>query len=265
MAGVRTEGRTASHADRLLRTESLTKKYGELTAVDAVEFKVERGTVHSVIGPNGAGKTTLIDLISGGRTPTSGRIYFNGHDITDLSTEDRVHAGLARSFQITTLFDDLSLAENLRIAIQARRYDDLGLREAFLTNTGAFVELTEHTRAIMDRLGLAEMADTPTKNLSYGDRRKLEIGIVVATNPELVLLDEPTAGMSPDRAREMMALVEEVLSDATLVVVEHDVELLMEVSDYMTVLHSGQILAEGPPSAIAENETVQQAYLGGEL
>lgn len=251
--------------DAVLRTEQLTKRYGELAAVDAVDFEVERGTVHSVIGPNGAGKTTLIDLISGGRTPTDGRIYFNDRDITDLPVHERVHAGLARSFQITTLFDELTLEENLRIAVQAGAYGGLGVRDAFLADTGRFEALAEKTRSVMERLGLADMAEMRTRSLPYGDRRKLEIGVVLATDPELVLLDEPTAGMSPDRAREMMALVEDVLSDATLVVVEHDVELLMEVSDYITVLHAGRILAEGPPDAIADNEAVQEAYLGGDL
>lgn len=251
--------------DAILRTEQLTKRYGELAAVDAVDFKVERGTVHSVIGPNGAGKTTLIDLISGGRPPTAGRIYFNGRDITDLSAHERVHAGLARSFQITTLFDELTLEENLRIAVQAGAYGDLSVRDAFIADTSRFAAVAEKTRSVMERLGLDDNSEMPTRSLPYGDRRKLEIGVVMATDPELVLLDEPTAGMSPDRAREMMALVEDVLSDATLVVVEHDVELLMEISDYLTVLHAGRILAEGPPDAIAENAAVQEAYLGGEL
>ncbi|WP_254533093.1 ABC transporter ATP-binding protein [Natrinema gelatinilyticum] len=260
--------RTASNEDgtgksTILQTENLAKLYGEFIAVDHVDFTVNEGDFHSVIGPNGAGKTTLLDLITGGRTPTLGSIYFNGEDITDLPSDELVHKGIARSFQITSLLDGLTVYENVRLAVQASGYRDLSKAETLVYPTDSHDSFEQTARTILQRIDLEEEADLLAQNLSYGDRRKLEIGIVLATDPELVLLDEPTAGMSIDKKQKTIDLINDVLADATVILVEHDVELVMQLSDNITVLHQGSILAEGPPEEIEDNQHVQDAYLGG--
>lgn len=263
MARSETTSADLSAADPILETSGLSKYYGELAAVEDVDFSVQPGDFHSVIGPNGAGKTTLLDLITGGREPSSGRIIFQGTDITEESAHERLHRGLARSFQITTLFDDLSVRENLRVATQSLAYDDLGWFTSLFRDTSELEDIERRTDDILEELGLEDVATEPTHSLSYGDRRKLEIGVVLATEPEMVLLDEPTAGMSVDKTHETMEIIEQVLADATLVLVEHDVELVMEISDRITVLHRGSILSEGTPEEIANDPSVQEAYLGG--
>ncbi|MEY7851091.1 ABC transporter ATP-binding protein [Natrarchaeobius sp. A-rgal3] len=247
----------------ILRTDGLAKLYGELAAVDYVDFSVAEGDFHSVIGPNGAGKTTLLDLITGGRKPTAGSIYFDGEDISDLDSDELVHEGIARSFQITSVLDGLSVFENVRLATQAVEYGSLSKVDTLLRSVGSHDVIDEQTNSILRQVGLDDQAQLPAQNLSYGDRRKLEIGIVLATDPKLVLLDEPTAGMSIDKKHETIDLIEDVLADATVILVEHDVELVMQLSDQITVLHQGQILADGTPEEIADNQEVQDAYLGG--
>jgi branched-chain amino acid transport system ATP-binding protein len=254
---------TGTTRQPILRTEGLAKLYGDLVAVDYVDFEVAEGDFHSVIGPNGAGKTTLLDLITGGCEATSGSIHFDGEEITDLPSEQLVHRGIARSFQITSVLDGLSVYENVRLAVQAINYRSFSKVDAFVRSARSQDEIDEQTRAVLEQIGLVEQADLLAQNLSYGDRRKLEIGIVLATDPKLVLLDEPTAGMSVDMKRGTIALIEEVLADATVILIEHDVELVMQLSDRITVLHQGAILAEGTPTEIADNEQVQNAYLGG--
>ncbi|TYT62599.1 ABC transporter ATP-binding protein [Natrialba swarupiae] len=247
----------------ILRTEGLAKLYGELVAVDYVDLSVSEGDFHSIIGPNGAGKTTLLDLITGGREPTAGSIYFEDEDITDLESDELVHEGIARSFQITSVLDGLTVFENVRLATQAIQYGSLSKVDTLIRKAGSHGSIDEQTREILEQIGLEDQAQIPAQNLSYGDRRKLEIGIVLATDPKLVLLDEPTAGMSIDKKHETIELIEDVLADATVILVEHDVELVMQLSDQITVLHQGQILADGTPDEIADNQEVQDAYLGG--
>ncbi len=247
----------------ILRTEGLAKLYGELVAVDHIDFAVTEGDFHSVIGPNGAGKTTLLDLITGRVEPTGGSIYFDGEEITDLPSEQLVHRGIARSFQITSVLDGLSVYENVRLAAQAVNYHSLSKVDAFVRPSRSHDGIHEQTTTVLEQIGLDAQSDLLAQNLSYGDRRKLEIGVVLATDPKLVLLDEPTAGMSVDMKHETIALIEEVLADATVILIEHDVELVMQLSDRITVLHQGAILAEGTPTEIENNEKVQNAYLGG--
>jgi branched-chain amino acid transport system ATP-binding protein len=261
MAETAAEARTNEKS--FLRTAGLTKKFGELVAVEAVDLNIERGEFRSVIGPNGAGKTTLFNLISGALTPTEGRIYVAGEDVTGLDPYERVGYGLARSFQLTTVFDGLTVRENVRLAAQSMALGDMNERALMFADKNGFDDINDRTDDALARIGLADAADERASTLAYGDRRRLEIGLVLATDPEVVLLDEPTAGMSSDETSATIALIEKVLAEKTLVLVEHDVELVMEISDRITVLHQGRVLAEGPPEAISADDDVQEAYLGG--
>jgi branched-chain amino acid transport system ATP-binding protein len=249
--------------DPVLETRGLTKRFGELAAVDDVSLAVERGEFRSIIGPNGAGKTTLFNLVSGALAPTDGRVVFDGANVTDLPPHERVRRGMGRSFQITTLFGGLSVRENVRLAAQSTVNRGFSARAAYLRPTGAFPEVAERTDRVLERVGLAARADEPAAALAYGDQRRLELGVVLATDPALVLLDEPTAGMSADETRETMALIDDVLADRTLLLIEHDIDLVMAVSDRVTVLHRGRVLAEGTPDEVADDEDVRAAYLGG--
>jgi branched-chain amino acid transport system ATP-binding protein len=249
--------------DVVLRTDGLTKKFGELVAVNDVDLAVERGEFRSVIGPNGAGKTTLFNLISGALPASSGTITFNGEDVTGLDPYERVKRGLARSFQITTVFNGLSVRENVRLAAQSTHIDEMGPQQVLFSDKESFERIESLTDDVLDRIGLDGRGATQASNLAYGDRRRLEIGLVLATDPDVVLLDEPTAGMSGDETTDTIALIEDVLAEKTLILVEHDVELVMSISERISVLHRGRLLAEGTPREISENEAVQEAYLGG--
>ena len=251
------------HGDAVLRTENLTRRFGELVAVDDVNLAVREGEFRSIIGPNGAGKTTLFNLVSGAMAPTEGRVVFAGEDVTGLGPHERVRRGMGRSFQISNVFGGLTVRENVRLAAQSVVEGTFGPYEALLKPTGGFPEVLARTDEVLSRIDLDDQAGTVADALAYGDRRRLEIGIVLATDPELVLLDEPTAGMSGDETRETIDLIREVLAEKTLVLVEHDIDLVMELSDTITVLHYGRILAEGTPEEIAASDEVQEAYLGG--
>jgi branched-chain amino acid transport system ATP-binding protein len=259
-----TRNRDATVGDDVaLRTDGLTKQFSGFTAVDAVDLRVERGEFRSVIGPNGAGKTTLFNLISGAITPTAGSITLLGADVTDAPPTARVARGLARSFQLTTVFAGLSVRENVRLAAQAAIYDDLSTLQTLFGRTDDIDAVTERTASVLDRVRLTEFAETQASALSYGERRRLELGLVLATDPEVVLLDEPTAGMSGEETLATIDLIEDVLSDKTLVLVEHDVDLVMQLSDRITVLNHGSPITTGTPDEVADDEAVQRAYLGG--
>jgi branched-chain amino acid transport system ATP-binding protein len=249
--------------EAVLETAGLTKQFGELTAVDGVDLRVERGEFRSVIGPNGAGKTTLFNCITGAMSPSAGTVRFDGTDITDLPSHERVRRGLGRSFQITNVFGGLSVRENVRLAAQSVSAGDISTREELLRDKETFDNINERTTDVLDRVGLADRASELAETLAYGDQRRLEIGIVLATDPQLVLLDEPTAGMSSEETTATIDLVTDVLADRTLLLIEHDIDLVMELSDRITVLTRGQVLAEGRPEAIATDEDVREAYLGG--
>lgn len=258
-----TEADVALSDEAILHTDGLTKRFGELVAVDDVNLSVERGEFRSIIGPNGAGKTTTFNLISGALSPSEGTVWFNGENVTGLAAHDRVRRGMARSFQISNVFGGLTVRENVRLAAQSTFDRSFSPVDSFFKPTDEFPDVLGRADAVLDRIDLADQAETVANALAYGDRRRLEIGIVLATDPDLVLLDEPTAGMSGDETRETIALIEDVLADKTLVLVEHDIDLVMSLSDRITVLHYGQILAEGTPAEIAASEDVQDAYLGG--
>jgi branched-chain amino acid transport system ATP-binding protein len=247
--------------DILLETHDLRKAFGALVAVDDVSIQVQAGTIHSIIGPNGAGKTTFFNLLSGNLEPTAGRVVYKGKDITRLPLHRSAHIGIGRSFQITNLFPNLTALENVRLACQALGKDNF----SFLRPAGHFKQYEQRAWAILQQVGLAERALMPARTLPHGDQRKLELGIILAADPELMLLDEPTAGMAAEQVPELMALIKEIQSSGgkTVVLVEHNMNVVMSVSDRITVMHQGQVLAEGTPAEIAANETVQSAYLGG--
>jgi len=244
----------------LLETRHLSKTFGALVAVDDVNLRVRKGSFHAIIGPNGAGKTTLFNLLSGNLKSTSGQILYKGEDITHLPAHRMAHLGIGRSFQITNIFPSLTVFENVRLAAQAVGRGNFNM----LTPASQFKVYEERAWEILRQVGLAEQAGALARILPHGDQRKLELGILLAPDPELLLLDEPTAGMATEQVPELLALIQEVRAagDKTIMLVEHNMNVVMSVSDVITVMHQGAVLAEGPPEAIAANETVQQAYLG---
>ncbi len=250
-------------ASWLLRTEALRKSFGEVHAVDDVGLRFEEGVLTAIIGPNGAGKTTLINLLSGNTAADSGRIFFLGEDVTRLSVHERVRRGLGRSFQITNVFPQLSVYQNVQIPLLVR------LEEAwkFLRRAEAVPEASRRASQILRDVGLHEDARTPAAYLSHGDQRLLEIGIAMAAEPRLLLLDEPTAGMNPLERTRVLKLLSDlsVARRTTFVIIEHDMDVVFSLAEEVVVLHQGRILAQGPPSAIREDERVRDVYLGGEL
>ncbi|GAA0231889.1 ABC transporter ATP-binding protein [Haladaptatus pallidirubidus] len=247
----------------LLETENLTRQFGELVATDNVNLGVEAGEFRSVIGPNGAGKTTLFNLITGALFPTSGRVIFADEAVSNLPPHERVRRGIGRSFQITTVFGGLSVRENVRLSAQAVAGESITAGNRLFRPADSFPEINERVEDVLSQIGLEARGDEKAAALAYGDRRRLEIGLVLATDPRVVLLDEPTAGMSVEETRATMALIDDVLADRTLLLIEHDIDLVMNVSDRITVLNRGRELATGTPEEVAENDEVQKAYLGG--
>ena len=244
----------------LLRTESLTKAFGALTAVNGVTLEVQAGTLHSVIGPNGAGKTTLFNLLTGQFPPTSGRIVFDGRDITGTPAHRIAHLGLARSFQRTNVFPALSILDNVWIAAFARGRSWRGL---VWRRSDGYAEVTERARVALADVGLADKADQPAREISHGEQRQLELAIALAAAPRVLLLDEPAAGLSPDETQKMVALVRGLKGRYTIVLIEHKMDIIMGVSDRVSVMHFGSLIAEGTPAEIQRNPEVRRAYLGG--
>jgi len=240
----------------LLESRGLTKTFGGLTAVNRVDFQVRRGELRSVIGPNGAGKTTFFNLLTGVLPSSAGRILFKGRDITRLPAHAVSRLGIARSYQVTNIFGDLSVFENVRIAAQSRV-----THYRFWGNADGLVQVNERAEEILRHLGLTAKRDVRAAELSHGEQRYLEIGIALATDPDFLLLDEPTAGMSPEETRRTAAFVRRLAGHVTVVVVEHDMEVVMGISDRITVLNYGEILAEGTPAEIRENADVRRVYL----
>ncbi len=247
--------------DIILETRNLRKEFGALVAVDDVSMVVRAQTLHAIIGPNGAGKTTFFNLLSGNLAPTRGQILFKGRDITRLPVHRTAHLGIGRSFQITNIFPNLTVLENVRLAAQA-----LGRHNfRFWQSHKRFAQYEKRAWEVLEQVGLAARALMPARTLPHGDQRKLELGMLLAPDPEVLLLDEPTAGMAAEQVPELIALIRDVQASGhkTVMLVEHNMNVVMKVSDTITVMHQGAVLAEGTPSQIAANETVQQAYLGG--
>ncbi|MEK7371710.1 MAG: ABC transporter ATP-binding protein [candidate division NC10 bacterium] len=244
----------------LVSTERLTKEFGALTAVSAVTVEVEEGALHSVIGPNGAGKTTFFNLLTGQLRPTSGRIIFDGRDIAGTPPHRIAHLGIARSFQRTSIFPTLSLLDNVWLAAFARQgsWQGLAWRRA-----DRYPELTARALAVLGEVGLREKASQPAREISHGEQRQLELAIALAPAPRLLLLDEPAAGLSPDETQKMVTLVRTLKGRYTIILIEHKIDVVMTISDRISVMHFGSVIAEGNPAEIQRNAEVRRAYLGG--
>ncbi|HRN76975.1 ABC transporter ATP-binding protein [Ottowia sp.] len=246
----------------VLAVRDLAKSFDGFMAVDGVDLEVRVGETVALIGPNGAGKTTFYNLISGRMRPTRGSIVFEGRDVTGLPPHRMSRLGLSRSFQINNIFEELTVRENVEVALTALHRKSWRL----FASRDRDEALHREADGVLARLGLAELAPTRAGVLSYGDKRLLEIAIVLATRPQLVLLDEPTAGMTPDETRAVTRLIREIADsgDQTFVVTEHDMEVVFELADRIVVLHHGRVLAQGSADEIRANRAVREAYLGDE-
>lgn len=245
----------------ILETINLRKQFSGLVAVDDVSINVRKNSLHAIIGPNGAGKTTFFNLLSGNLEPTSGKVIYKGRDITHQPVHRTIHFGIGRSFQITNIFPNLTVFENIRLASQALGSDNFKFWQA----SSHFKKYKERTWNVIERVGLKERAQTLARTLPHGDQRKLELGMILAPDPEVLLLDEPTAGMASEQVPELIALIQGIQKEGnkTVMLVEHNMNVVMSVSDAITVMHLGKVLAEGTPAEIAANKEVQTAYLGG--
>ena len=246
--------------DIILEARDLAKHFGGLHAVDGVDLQVQAGSLHSIIGPNGAGKTTLFNLLSGYLKPTHGQVWLRGRDITHTPLHRVAHLGLGRSFQITNVFPNLTVLENVRLAAQAIGRDNLKLWKASTRLT----PYLDRSYAAIEQVGLKGKEAVSASALPHGDKRKLELAIILASDPQVLLLDEPTAGMASEQVPHLMEIIASIREQGgkTIVLVEHNMNIVMRVSDRITVMHQGRVLAEGAPSEIAANAAVQSAYLG---
>jgi len=245
-------------ADTILETHGLTKEFRGFVAVKDVDLRVERGTIHALIGPNGAGKTTCFNLLTHFLTPTRGRITFNGRDITGSRPAHIARLGLARSFQISAVFPHLTVLENVRIALQRRR----GRSFDFWRSEKVLDALNGRARELIGAVGLAEVAAVTAVELPYGRKRALEIATTLALDPEMMLLDEPTAGMTHEDVDRISALIKRVAANRTVLMVEHNLRVVEHLSDRITVLARGEVLAEGDYASVSANPDVIQAYMG---
>ncbi|MBB6467900.1 branched-chain amino acid transport system ATP-binding protein [Aminobacter lissarensis] len=235
----------------LLTTKGLSRHFGGLRAVDSVDFSLEPGEIRAVIGPNGAGKTTFVSLVCGRYAPSSGRIVFDGEDITDMPAHLRVRYGIAYTFQITSVFANLSAYENVALPVQRTLTDGRSRRA-----------VRQSAMEALERVGLASRAHEQAGALAYGHQRLLEVAMGLALKPRLLILDEPTQGLSDGEIENFIALVREIASDATVLLIEHNMQVVMELARRITVFNAGKILAEGSPAEIRANAAVQEAYLG---
>ena len=245
-------------SEPLLQIDGLTRRFGGVIACDGVTLDVAAGELHAIIGPNGAGKTTLIGQLTGEITPDAGRIVFAGRDITDLPVHRRSALGLARSFQITSLFLDFTALDNVALAVQAHA----GHSFRFWRDARNEPELREPARAALARVGLSDRADVVVASMSHGEHRQLEIAMALATRPAMLLLDEPMAGMGPEESQRMVATLGELKRELTILLIEHDMEAVFALADRITVLVYGRVIATGAPEEIRANPDVRQAYLG---
>ncbi len=240
----------------ILSLEALTIRFGGLTALNKVNLAVAAGEIRAVIGPNGAGKSTLFNCITGVLRPTSGRILFAGEDITGLPPDRISQKAIARSYQITNILPNATTLENVRIAAQSRRHS-----WSLLSHYRAYGDILDRAEAVLEAVGLRGKEDELAANLSHGEQRNLEIGIALATEPRLLCLDEPTAGMSVAETHATVELIRRIARELTILIVEHDMEVVMGLARTITVLHYGEVIAEGPPAEIQANPRVQEVYL----
>ena len=244
----------------ILRTEGLTRHYGGVRALTDVDFRVEPGRLHAMIGPNGAGKSTLFHVITGRVPPTSGRIWFREREISRLSQSAVARLGIARSYQVTTIFLNLTVFENVRIAAQSRE-----THANFWLLADSLRAVSARAEAVLEMIGLQDKRHLLASQLSHGEQRHLDMAIALASDPGLLLLDEPTAGMSPLETEQTMHVIRELGQRVPTVLVEHKMNVVMQISDWITVLHFGRVLAEGTPDEVRNNAQVQEVYLEGSI
>jgi len=251
----------AKSAEPVIETRDLTIRFGGHVAVDHVNLQVEPFTLKSIIGPNGAGKTTFFNLLTGQYKATGGKVFFKGQDITNLGPAMRTRLGMGRSFQLTNIFPVLSVLENVRVAIQSRR----GFGLNFWRNYLHFSETEDEAYVILKDLLLDDKWADPASSLTHGEQRKLELAILMALQPKILFLDEPTAGMSQEEVPAILEILEKVKSarDRTILLVEHKMDMIMTLSDSIAVLQNGRLIADGDPDTIYGSREVQEAYLGG--
>jgi len=243
----------------ILETANIEKHFGGLRANQDISIKIEEGAITSIIGPNGAGKTTLFNIITGLYKPDSGRILFQEQDITGWPIHKIVGLGIARSFQVLNIFNEISPFENIRLAVQSRKKKGFH----FLRSTQYFDDINQETETVLAEIGLASVKNIPTKELSYGNKRILEIGIALASQPQLLLMDEPTSGLPSSETERVKEFIKKISERLTILIIEHDMSVVLTISDTITVLHQGRVIAQGSPEEIKADNQVQEAYLGG--
>jgi branched-chain amino acid transport system ATP-binding protein len=251
----------SQHSPKIsLETRDLTIRFGGHVAVDSVSCKFESGTLTAIVGPNGAGKTTYFNLISGQLKASAGQVLLNGSDITNMPASARTHAGLGRAFQLTSLFPNLTVMENVRLALQSRRHLGLDLWNVWNRHT----DLIERAEQVLEDVALAAKRDVHAAALPHGDQRKLEVGLLVALDPDIFMFDEPTAGMSVDEVPVILDLIRALKTQThkTILLVEHKMDVVRELADRIIVLHNGTLMADGEPETVIASPVVQQAYLG---
>jgi branched-chain amino acid transport system ATP-binding protein len=252
---------TDKHSSPIIETKDLTIRFGGHVAVNKVSIQIEPFSFKSIIGPNGAGKTTFFNLLTGQYRPSDGRIFLKGRDITDLVPAERTRLGMGRSFQLTNIFSNLSVLENVRVAVQSRK----GLGLNFWKHYLHFSELEDEAYQILKEILLEDKWNADVKGLTHGEQRKLEIAILLALKPEILFLDEPTAGMAQEEVPAILDILEKIKAarDRTMLLVEHKMDMIMSLSDTIAVLQEGRLIADGEPDEIYRSDAVQEAYLGG--
>jgi len=247
-------------ADAILEVSNLSKRFGAVAASDSLTFAVERGGIHALIGPNGAGKSTAIGQFTGEINPDSGRVVFDGHDITHIETYKRAQLGLQRSYQITSLFPEFTAEDNVAMAVQSRQ----GHSFCFWTPARTDKTLRDPARAVLQRVGMADKADLKVTELAHGEQRQLELAVALASEPSMLLLDEPMAGMGQSESLRMMEILRTLKGDISILLVEHDMDVVFALADVISVLVKGAVLMTGSPNEVRQNRDVRLAYLGDE-
>ncbi len=248
-------------AEPILKTTGLTKRFGHFAANTGIDFSVRPGELRAVIGPNGAGKTTFFNMLAGTIPATEGTIVFQGRDVTKVAGVERVHLGVAKAFQTANVYPDESVLQNCRLAALAKRQGQFAPQ--FLRRSLRIADVERHAEEALELLDLQDVAHVRAGDLSHGDKKRLDIAIALATGPQLLLLDEPVAGMSLEESHKTDRLIRRLAQKMTVLIIEHDMDLIMGLSDSITVLHQGRVLASGTPAEIRANQDVQEAYLGG--
>lgn len=245
----------------LFSIQGLTKRFGALAATNNVSLEIGRGGILSIIGPNGAGKTTFFNLLTGFLKPDEGKIFYKGQDVTGKKPYQIIKYGISRSFQVVSLFEEMTVLDNVRVGVQ----NNLGFMNRMFLNYRRAEAVTNHAMDLLREVGMAEMADLPAASIPHGDRKILDLCVALTTSPETLLLDEPMAGLSKAERLRITQLIKKLSETRKVIIVEHDMDLVFGISDYILVLHHGAILAMGTPDEIAANEEVQAAYLGREV